>query len=343
VKTETIVDSRAHANRTSPRPLDALAASVAATDASTCRARPGGSSRPAHRMPAETPSRWCWRRQLPTVCRTHYDAARSARRSQARERTRRQGFRSFVFGDEPSWDGDLCRTCSGPRTQRARRPTAPASLVRARGREWIVLSEVTPTPCGCGRSPAPRRTRPSSMWSRAGAGARGPLPPARAPTARPVTTLRCCCATRCSCRCGAGAGPFRSFGQIAVEPRAYQLVPLLMALKLDPVRLLIADDVGIGKTIEAGLIARELLDRGEIERTAVLCPPHLVDQWVSELGGPLSPPGRSPSRRPARARSSVTCRRAEPLHRCTPTRSSASTTSRARPAARSSCAHAPSS
>ena len=82
-----------------------------------------------------------------------------------------------------------------------------------------------------------------------------------------------------------GAGPFRSFGQIAIEPRAYQLVPLLMALKLDPVRLLIADDVGIGKTIEAALIARELLDRGDIERFAVLCPPHLVDQWVTELEG----------------------------------------------------------
>src|SRR5687767_15686381 len=80
-----------------------------------------------------------------------------------------------------------------------------------------------------------------------------------------------------------GAGPFRSFGQIAVEPRAYQLVPLLMALKLDPVRLLIADDVGIGKTIEAGLIAREFLDRGDIDRSTVLCPPHLVDQWVREL------------------------------------------------------------
>jgi SNF2 family DNA or RNA helicase len=60
-------------------------------------------------------------------------------------------------------------------------------------------------------------------------------------------------------------------------------VPLLMALKLDVVRLLIADDVGIGKTIEAGMIARELLDRGEIERFAVLCPPHLVEQWVHEL------------------------------------------------------------
>jgi len=82
-----------------------------------------------------------------------------------------------------------------------------------------------------------------------------------------------------------GAGPFRSFGQIAIEPRAYQLVPLLMALKLDPVRLLIADDVGIGKSIEAALIARELLDRGDVERFAVLCPPHLVDQWVTELEG----------------------------------------------------------
>jgi superfamily II DNA or RNA helicase len=81
----------------------------------------------------------------------------------------------------------------------------------------------------------------------------------------------------------AGAGPFRSFGNIAVEPRAYQLVPLLMALKMNTVRLLIGDDVGIGKTIEAGLIARELLDRGEIGRIAVICPPHLCDQWQDEL------------------------------------------------------------
>ncbi len=80
-----------------------------------------------------------------------------------------------------------------------------------------------------------------------------------------------------------GAGPFRSFGQIAVEPRAYQLVPLLMALKLDPIRLLIADDVGIGKTIESALILREMLDRGEIQNFTVLCPPHLVNQWCEEL------------------------------------------------------------
>ena len=80
-----------------------------------------------------------------------------------------------------------------------------------------------------------------------------------------------------------GAGPFRSLGHLGVRPRPYQLVPLIMALRLDPVRLLIADDVGIGKTIEAGLIVRELLDRGEISRLTVLCPPHLCDQWQREL------------------------------------------------------------
>ncbi len=80
-----------------------------------------------------------------------------------------------------------------------------------------------------------------------------------------------------------GAGPFRSAARLGFEPRAYQLVPLLMALRLPVVRLLIADDVGIGKTIEAGLILRELIDRGEVDRFAVLCPPHLVEQWTDEL------------------------------------------------------------
>jgi hypothetical protein len=70
-----------------------------------------------------------------------------------------------------------------------------------------------------------------------------------------------------------GATPLRSMGRISIRPRVYQFVPLLMALRLDPVRLFIADDVGVGKTIEALLIARELIDRGEVRRLAVLCPP----------------------------------------------------------------------
>lgn len=63
----------------------------------------------------------------------------------------------------------------------------------------------------------------------------------------------------------------------------YQLVPLMMALRQEVTRLLIADDVGVGKTIEAGLIVRELMDRGEVARFSVLCPPNLVDQWQEEL------------------------------------------------------------
>lgn len=79
------------------------------------------------------------------------------------------------------------------------------------------------------------------------------------------------------------SGPFRCFGSINFEPRSYQFVPLLMAMRQKVVRLLIADDVGVGKTIESGLIVRELIDRGEMQRFAVLCPPHLVEQWCDEL------------------------------------------------------------
>lgn len=160
---------------------------------------------------------------------------------------------------------------------------SPGSLVRARGREWIVLT---------GSDRETLRVRPVSgseedqtlihvaLEAEPVAEATFPRPDPRQKAGHDAALLLRD-ALLLSLR--RGAGPFRSFGQIAVEPRAYQLVPLLMALKLDPVRLLIADDVGVGKTIEGALIARELLDRGDIERLAVLCPPHLVDQWVGEL------------------------------------------------------------
>lgn len=79
------------------------------------------------------------------------------------------------------------------------------------------------------------------------------------------------------------AGPFRSFGKLGFQPRPYQLVPLIVALRQDPVRILIADDVGIGKTVESCLIAKELIERREARRLAVLCPPHLAQQWHEEL------------------------------------------------------------
>ena len=85
-----------------------------------------------------------------------------------------------------------------------------------------------------------------------------------------------------------GATPLRSLGRVSIRPRTYQFVPLLMALRLDPIRMLVADDVGVGKTVEGLLIARELLDRGEIKSLCVLCPPYLCEQWQKELSEKFS-------------------------------------------------------
>lgn len=159
----------------------------------------------------------------------------------------------------------------------------PGNLVRARGREWVVESDSQPDwlrlrPLG-GADDDIIALIPELEYQSVAA-ATFPWPDAARP-GNHAAALLLRDALRLKLR--SGGGPFRSFGNIAVEPRAYQLVPLLMALRLSIVRLLIADDVGIGKTIEAGLIARELLDRGEISRLAVLCPPHLVEQWQGEL------------------------------------------------------------
>jgi len=80
------------------------------------------------------------------------------------------------------------------------------------------------------------------------------------------------------------SGPFRCMGKLSFRPRSYQLVPLVMALQQrETVRMMIADDVGIGKTIEALIILKELMERGEVKKFAVICPPHLCEQWQKEL------------------------------------------------------------
>ena len=84
-----------------------------------------------------------------------------------------------------------------------------------------------------------------------------------------------------------GAGPFRALAKLSFRPRAYQIVPLVMALRQDTVRLLIADDVGVGKTVEALLVAREMIERAQVKRFAVICLPHLCDQWQQELRAKL--------------------------------------------------------
>jgi superfamily II DNA or RNA helicase len=160
---------------------------------------------------------------------------------------------------------------------------APGDLVRARGREWVAL-------------PVPRE---GILALRPLSGSENdvvildpaleilPVEPARFDLPdKAIATVQAKAALladalRLTLR--RGAGPFRSAAQLTFEPRTYQLVPLLMALRLQVPRLLIADDVGIGKTVEAGLILRELMDRGEADAFSVLCPPHLVEQWIGEL------------------------------------------------------------
>lgn len=73
--------------------------------------------------------------------------------------------------------------------------------------------------------------------------------------------------------------PYRA----GIQVKAYQLEPLRKALQLPRVNLFIADDVGLGKTIEAGLILRELMMRQKVQRVVVAAPPSVVLQWRDEL------------------------------------------------------------
>ncbi len=77
--------------------------------------------------------------------------------------------------------------------------------------------------------------------------------------------------------------PILSLQKSRVIPEEYQLVPLIMSMDMPRVRLLIADDVGLGKTIEAGLIIKELLARNRARRVLVVCPANLRDQWKNAL------------------------------------------------------------
>lgn len=158
---------------------------------------------------------------------------------------------------------------------------APGALVSARGREWVVLPEsesdlLILRPLGGGADDT------AAVFPHLEPVVPASFPP---PTVDDLGDATSASMLRTALRLGfrATAGPFRSLANLAVEPRAYQYVPLMMALRQGPARLLIADDVGIGKTIEAGLIVTELLAQGDAERLAVLCSPALAEQWQVEL------------------------------------------------------------
>ncbi|MEU5837425.1 DEAD/DEAH box helicase [Streptomyces diacarni] len=159
---------------------------------------------------------------------------------------------------------------------------APGTLISARGRDWVVL------PGGSGEEFVLAQPLDGD---RAFMAALLPQEVQEAgfgrPTAGPgeIGDFASAGLLRTALRVAstAGAGPFRSLASVAVQPRQYQLVPLMMALRMDPVRLLIGDDVGVGKTVEAGLIAKELLEQGSARNMTVLCSPALAEQWQQEL------------------------------------------------------------
>lgn len=159
----------------------------------------------------------------------------------------------------------------------------PGAIVRARGREWVVLPNPAPNtlklrPLGGGEQQIATLFLP--LEGSDVAPATFPWPdPSQSGSQSSALLLR----DALLLKLRAGAGPFRSLGNLALNPRAYQLVPLLMALKQSVTRVLIADEVGLGKTVEALLIARELLDRGEIRTITVICPPHLCEKWRSDM------------------------------------------------------------
>ncbi len=90
-------------------------------------------------------------------------------------------------------------------------------------------------------------------------------------------------ALRWNCVTSTNPKLFQAPYRAGIEVKAYQLEPLRKALLMPRVSLFIADDVGLGKTIEAGLILREMLLRQKIKRVVISCPPSVVKQWQEEM------------------------------------------------------------
>ena len=137
----------------------------------------------------------------------------------------------------------------------------PGKLVSLRGREWIVLPSedddlLIVKPLGGSDDEIAGIYLPLGIDSDRPADARF-----EEPTAADLGDISTARVLYDSARLAFrnGAGPFRALAKLSFRPRSYQMVPLIMALRQESVRLLIADDVGVGKTVEALLIVRELL------------------------------------------------------------------------------------
>ncbi|MFH1566623.1 MAG: DISARM system SNF2-like helicase DrmD [Gemmatimonadota bacterium] len=174
------------------------------------------------------------------------------------------------------------------------RPPEPGELVQVRSRLWLVEEVVEPAVPGqsclvrlaCADDDAQgqslevywdfeldRRILEAEGW--ADLASRGFDPPRQ--FAAFLHTLRWNCVTATDP--DLFQAPFRA----GIHIDAYQMEPLRKALRLPRVNLFIADDTGLGKTIEAGLIARELLLRKKAKVIVVATPPSVQEQWKAEL------------------------------------------------------------
>ncbi len=167
-------------------------------------------------------------------------------------------------------------------------------LVMVRSRLWLVEEGIPPSAPGqscrvrlaCADDDAQgqslevwweyeldRQIVQDALWS--DLAARGFDPPAR--FAAYLNTLRWHCVT------ATDPDLFQSPFRAGIRIDAYQMEPLRKALRLPRVNLFIADDTGLGKTIEAGLIMRELLLRKKVRTVVVAAPPSVLEQWQAEL------------------------------------------------------------
>ena len=173
------------------------------------------------------------------------------------------------------------------------RPPRVGELVEVRSRRWLVEAVETPAPpaspriaLACADDDAQgrtlevwwdfeidRRILEQEAWS--AIGARGFDPPRHFGAF--LHTLRWNCVT------ATDPSLFQSPFRAGIRIDAYQMEPLRKALRLPRVNLFIADDTGLGKTIEAGLIARELLLRKKVRTIVVAAPASVLEQWKAEM------------------------------------------------------------
>src|SRR5687767_2386906 len=174
------------------------------------------------------------------------------------------------------------------------RPPVPGDIVQTRSRRWLVEEVVAPTAPGqsplvrlaCADDDAQgqsldvfwdyeidRSILEEEGWQ--SLASKGFDPPPQ--FAAFLHTLRWNCVTATDPNLF--QAPFRA----GIKIDAYQMEPLRKALRMPRVNLFIADDTGLGKTIEAGLIARELLLRKKAKTIVVATPPSVIEQWKAEL------------------------------------------------------------